>query len=65
MTNLPAYAKQSGGYLAAMTLELDIADQYTGLGDPFFDALAESHRRIAAALKAEAERLYTLPTTPR
>lgn len=61
--NLPAYARQSGGYVAAAMLEDDIADQYTGLGDPFFDALAEQHRSIARALRRAASGpVMTFPT---
>jgi len=55
---LDAYAKRAGGYVAAALQEQDFADQFTGLGDPFFDWLAAKHRQVSRALALRGAERY-------
>lgn len=54
---LDTFATSQGGYLAAAALYADIADQFEGLGDPYFDTLAQSFRRTSLAFLARATTL--------
>jgi hypothetical protein len=56
-TQIDAFARRVGGYVAAAQFYADIADQFSGLGDAYFDTLSASYRRSSLLFLA---RLMTI-----
>lgn len=57
--SLDAFARHAGGYVSAASLLADIADSFTGTGDPFFDDLSDSYKRQSRACLCRAVRSLT------
>ena len=50
-SQLLAFADHAGGVAAASALLDDIAEVYSGTGDPFFDTLSDIYRKQATKLR--------------
>ena len=56
-----AFADRQGSYLAAAQLLADISDEFSGTGEPYFDALAASYKAQSLATLARACSRMPLP----
>ena len=62
---IDAFADRQGSYLRAAQILADIADEFSGTGEPEFDALSASYRQQSLDILARACARMSLPTFPR
>ena len=61
---IDAFADRQGSYLRAAQLLADISDEFSGTGEPYFDALSASYKAQSLATLARACARMPLPEVP-